>query len=134
MQPTYGWFLLQFSEQKEHQELIPLIRSRGSPCIIHCNTSNHISSQHKRKLRSLILCPVNNQLFVTRYFTILISKFGVHYAVTNRCFDAKQLEVKILHYMKNWNPFITSKQFLSSVNKSCQHMTHKSEIEGKKKK
>ncbi|XP_021905604.1 protein tipD isoform X1 [Carica papaya] len=52
-------------EQKEHQELIPLIRSRGSPCIIHCNTSNHISSQHKRKLRSLILCPVNNQLFVT---------------------------------------------------------------------
>ncbi|XP_021673430.2 uncharacterized protein LOC110659707 isoform X2 [Hevea brasiliensis] len=52
-------------EEKEHQELIPLIRSSSSPCTIRCHTSNHISSQHKRKLRSLVLCPVNDQLFVT---------------------------------------------------------------------
>ncbi|KAG8652744.1 hypothetical protein MANES_06G126801v8 [Manihot esculenta] len=52
-------------EQKEHKELIPLIRSSSSPCTIRCHTSNHISSQHKRKLRSLVLCPVNDQLFAT---------------------------------------------------------------------
>ncbi|KAF2311592.1 hypothetical protein GH714_025077 [Hevea brasiliensis] len=52
-------------EQKEHKELIPLIRSGSSPCTIHCHTSNLISSQHKRKLRSLVFCPVNDQLFVT---------------------------------------------------------------------
>ncbi|KAI9079634.1 hypothetical protein K1719_038255 [Acacia pycnantha] len=52
-------------EQKEHKELIPSIRTNSSPCLIHCQTSTHISSQHKRKLRSLALCPVNDQLFVT---------------------------------------------------------------------
>ncbi|PON97474.1 hypothetical protein TorRG33x02_066760 [Trema orientale] len=53
-------------EQKEHTELIPLVRNSSKPCIIRCDTSNHISSQHKRKLRALALCPVNDQLFVTR--------------------------------------------------------------------
>ncbi|XP_048228504.1 uncharacterized protein LOC8275490 isoform X1 [Ricinus communis] len=52
-------------EQKEHKELIPLIRSSSSPSTIDCYASNNISSQHKRKLRSLILCPVNDQLFAT---------------------------------------------------------------------
>ncbi|KAH7578507.1 hypothetical protein JRO89_XS01G0391100 [Xanthoceras sorbifolium] len=52
-------------EQKEHKELIPLVSTRSSPSTIHCHTSNHISSQHKRKLRSLMLCPVNEQLFAT---------------------------------------------------------------------
>ncbi|KAM6600311.1 hypothetical protein CsatA_019920 [Cannabis sativa] len=52
-------------EQKEHKELIPLVRNSSKPCIIRCDTSNHISSQHKRKLRALALCPVNDQLFVT---------------------------------------------------------------------
>ncbi|KAK7353820.1 hypothetical protein VNO80_19272 [Phaseolus coccineus] len=52
-------------EQKEHKELIPLIRKSSSPISVQCQTSNHISSQHKRKLRSIALCPVNDQLFVT---------------------------------------------------------------------
>ncbi|KAH7522495.1 uncharacterized protein LOC107423487 [Ziziphus jujuba] len=52
-------------EQKEHKELVPLVRSSVAPCLIRCQTSNHISSQHKRKLRSLALCPVNDQLFIT---------------------------------------------------------------------
>lgn len=52
-------------EHKEHQELIPLIRSSSSPCIIRCHSSAHISSQHKRKLRSIVLCPTNHQLFIT---------------------------------------------------------------------
>ncbi|MED6148411.1 hypothetical protein PIB30_052907 [Stylosanthes scabra] len=52
-------------EQKEHKELIPLIRKSSSPKLVNCHTSNHISSQHKRKLRSLAYCPVNDNLFVT---------------------------------------------------------------------
>ncbi|CAK8568065.1 unnamed protein product [Lathyrus sativus] len=50
---------------KEHKELIPLIRKSVSLKLIHCETSNHISSKHKRKLRSIALCPVNDQLFAT---------------------------------------------------------------------
>ncbi|KAK3006019.1 hypothetical protein RJ639_016101 [Escallonia herrerae] len=53
-------------EQQEHKELISLICSRASPCTIHCQTGCLISSQHKRKLRSLVLCPTNDQLFITR--------------------------------------------------------------------
>ncbi|KAG6753302.1 hypothetical protein POTOM_043354 [Populus tomentosa] len=37
----------------------------SAPCTVHCHTSNHISSQHKRKLRSVAVCPVNDQLFVS---------------------------------------------------------------------
>ncbi|CAH2070403.1 unnamed protein product [Thlaspi arvense] len=54
-------------ELKEHKELIRLIARNSSPTTIKCHTSNQISSQHKRKLRSLILCPVNEQLFATRW-------------------------------------------------------------------
>ncbi|KAL2533930.1 transducin family protein/WD-40 repeat family protein [Abeliophyllum distichum] len=52
-------------EQKEHKELIPLISSCSSPHTICCQTGFPLSSQHKRKLRSLVLCPTNDQLFVT---------------------------------------------------------------------
>ncbi|MCL7050104.1 hypothetical protein MKW94_015084, partial [Papaver nudicaule] len=52
-------------EQKEHTELIPLIQSSESACLLRCQSGFHISSQHKRKLRSLVLNPFNDQLFVT---------------------------------------------------------------------
>nr|GLL29330.1 uncharacterized protein LOC109165486 [Ipomoea trifida] len=52
-------------EQKEHKDLIPMIRTSSSPCTIRCQTCSAISSQHKRKLRSLILCPTSEQLFAT---------------------------------------------------------------------
>ncbi|KAL6319372.1 hypothetical protein AAG906_014046 [Vitis piasezkii] len=52
-------------EPKEHKELITSIATSSSPVIVRCYSSSHISSQHKRKLRSLVLCPVNNQLFAT---------------------------------------------------------------------
>ncbi|XP_057422502.1 uncharacterized protein LOC130716516 [Lotus japonicus] len=52
-------------EEKEHKELIPMICKSSSLSLVHCQSSNHISSQHKRKLRSIALCPVNDQLFVT---------------------------------------------------------------------
>ncbi|KAG6587393.1 hypothetical protein SDJN02_15102 [Cucurbita argyrosperma subsp. argyrosperma] len=52
-------------EQKEHKELIALVRSSSSPLTAQCNASYYFSSQHKRKLRSLAPCPINDQLFVT---------------------------------------------------------------------
>ncbi|WOL03885.1 U5 small nuclear ribonucleoprotein 40 kDa protein [Canna indica] len=52
-------------EHKEHQDLIRNIRTSSSPCIIRFQAGTLISSQHKRKLRSLELCPVNDHLFVT---------------------------------------------------------------------
>ncbi|XP_057516794.1 uncharacterized protein LOC130797992 [Amaranthus tricolor] len=52
-------------ESKEHIELIPKVRSSSSPSLIHCHSSSHISSQHKRKLRSLSICPATDKLFIT---------------------------------------------------------------------
>ncbi|KAL6996833.1 hypothetical protein U1Q18_006962 [Sarracenia purpurea var. burkii] len=64
-------------EQKEHKELIPLIRSCSSPCTVRCQTGCLISSQHKRKLRSLLCCPTNDQLFVTSALDGLINLWQV---------------------------------------------------------
>ncbi|KAI8544102.1 hypothetical protein RHMOL_Rhmol08G0269300 [Rhododendron molle] len=52
-------------EQKEHKELISLICSRSYANTIHCQTGCLMSSRHKRKLRSLVLCPANDELFMT---------------------------------------------------------------------
>ncbi|KAG8379568.1 hypothetical protein BUALT_Bualt07G0102500 [Buddleja alternifolia] len=52
-------------EEREHTDLIPLIGKSSSPHTIRCQTGCLLSSQHKRKLRSLILCPSIDQLFVT---------------------------------------------------------------------
>ncbi|CAA0811298.1 transducin family protein / WD-40 repeat family protein [Striga hermonthica] len=52
-------------EQKEHVDLIPLVAKNSSPVTIRCHGGPLLSSQHKRKLRSLALCPTNDQLFVT---------------------------------------------------------------------
>ncbi|CAN7006459.1 unnamed protein product [Brassica rapa subsp. trilocularis] len=60
-------------EQKEHKEVIRFIARNSSPTTIKCNSSNQISSQHKRKLRSLILCPVNEQLFATSSLDGMVS-------------------------------------------------------------
>lgn len=51
-------------ELKEHKELIPLVCSKSSLSMIRCQTSC-MPSQHNRKLKSLILCPANDQLFAT---------------------------------------------------------------------
>ncbi|XP_016502492.1 uncharacterized protein LOC107820683 [Nicotiana tabacum] len=52
-------------EQKEREELIPLIGSSSSASKIHCQTCNFIPSQHKRKMRTIVLCPTNDQLFAS---------------------------------------------------------------------
>lgn len=54
------------SEQKDHKELISLVRSSSSSLTAQLDASYYFTSQHKRKLRSLAPGPVNDQLFVTR--------------------------------------------------------------------
>ncbi|KAH6781934.1 transducin family protein / WD-40 repeat family protein [Perilla frutescens var. frutescens] len=53
------------TEQTEHKDLIKLISKSSSPVTVRCQTGSLLSSQHKRKLRTLILCPTNDQLFAT---------------------------------------------------------------------
>ncbi|OVA20874.1 WD40 repeat [Macleaya cordata] len=65
-------------EQKEHTEVIPLIRSSDSPCLIRCHSGVHISSQHKRKLRSLVLNPFNDQLFVSSALDGVVNLWQIH--------------------------------------------------------
>lgn len=69
--------VLWITEQKEHKELISLICSCSSPKTIHCQTGCFMPSQHKRKLRSLVLCPANDELFMTRYFGLPLLTFWV---------------------------------------------------------
>ncbi|KAL3835410.1 hypothetical protein ACJIZ3_010146 [Penstemon smallii] len=52
-------------EQKEHKDVIQLISKRPSPSLIKFQNSCFLPCHHKRKLRSLVLCPTNDQLFVT---------------------------------------------------------------------
>ncbi|XP_050375490.1 uncharacterized protein LOC126793101 [Argentina anserina] len=64
-------------EEKEHKELIPMVRGSSRPSIIQCHSSNHISSHHKRKLRCLYSCPVNDQLFATSALDGLVNLWEV---------------------------------------------------------
>ncbi|XP_074375573.1 uncharacterized protein LOC141717422 isoform X2 [Apium graveolens] len=51
--------------QKEHEDLISLIAGSSSVRKLQCQTNGILPSQHKRKLRSLALCPTDDKLFVT---------------------------------------------------------------------
>ncbi|XP_015161685.1 uncharacterized protein [Solanum tuberosum] len=53
------------SEQIEHKELIPLIGRSSSASKLQCQTTSVIPSQHTRKLRNIVLCPTNDQLFAS---------------------------------------------------------------------
>jgi hypothetical protein len=59
------------SEIKEQKYLVPLIGTSSSAQSVNFRMSRHVSSLHKKRLRSLALCPLNNQLFVTRYGKVL---------------------------------------------------------------
>lgn len=65
-------------EQKEHRELIPLIGTYSSASMIRCQTSCVISSQHKRKLRTIISCPTNDQLFASSALDGLVNLWQIH--------------------------------------------------------
>ncbi|CAN6451186.1 unnamed protein product [Victoria cruziana] len=59
--------------KKEYRDLVPVIRTSSSPCNIRIQPCMQISSQHKRKLRSLTLNPISGQLFATRSNVSLLS-------------------------------------------------------------
>ncbi|KAE8672276.1 ERF114 protein [Hibiscus syriacus] len=64
-------------EQEERKELITLVESHTSPTLIGPYSSNIIPSQHKRKSRSLSVCPVNDQLFVTSALDGLVNLWKI---------------------------------------------------------
>ncbi|TYI17890.1 hypothetical protein ES332_A07G054800v1 [Gossypium tomentosum] len=64
-------------EKKEHKDLIPLVESSSSPTLIRSYSSNLIPSQHKTKLRSVAVCPVNDQLFVTSALDGLVNLWQI---------------------------------------------------------
>uniref|UniRef100_A0A7N0T009 Uncharacterized protein n=1 Tax=Kalanchoe fedtschenkoi TaxID=63787 RepID=A0A7N0T009_KALFE len=61
------------SELKELDELIELVHSCSTPQLLHFGESTYVFSQHKRKLRSLSICPMDDRLFATRSTVSLIS-------------------------------------------------------------
>ncbi|XP_071693182.1 uncharacterized protein [Rutidosis leptorrhynchoides] len=65
-------------EQQEHKDIIQMVCTSSSPRTVNCQMSNHIPSQHKRKLRSLALCPTNDQLFVTSALDGLVNLWEIH--------------------------------------------------------
>ncbi|KAG5537302.1 hypothetical protein RHGRI_024673 [Rhododendron griersonianum] len=90
-------------EQKEHKELISLICSRSYANTIHCQTGCLMSSRHKRKLRSLVLCPANDELFMTSSSIVL---------------DNSVLRALIFHGGRN-DIYISSKQLLWMELSTC---------------
>eukprot|EP01018_Ginkgo_biloba_P017076 Gb_09122 [translate_table: standard] len=54
--------------RREHVDLISDIRSNRTPTIVRFQTGSLIASQHKRKLRSLVMNPTSEQLFATSAF------------------------------------------------------------------
>lgn len=63
--PTAPCSVKRKHDENEHQDLIPNVRRSSSPNTIHFQTGTYLHSQHKRKLRTLVLCPVDDQLVVT---------------------------------------------------------------------
>ncbi|KAK8947295.1 hypothetical protein KSP39_PZI006609 [Platanthera zijinensis] len=64
--------------EKEHQELIPNVRKSSSPNTIPFQNGTYLHSQHKRKLRTLVLCPVDDQLLVTSALDGVVNLWQVH--------------------------------------------------------
>ncbi|XP_047952246.1 protein tipD isoform X1 [Salvia hispanica] len=52
-------------EETELKDLIKLIGKSSSPVTVRCQHGTLLPSQHKRKQRTLVLCPTNDQLFAT---------------------------------------------------------------------
>ncbi|CAH9075850.1 unnamed protein product [Cuscuta epithymum] len=83
-------------EQKEQKNLVSVLRTSSSPNTIRCHTCSTMSSQHKRKLRSLVLCPTSEQLFATSALDGLVNLWQIqrgstaNLLSTTDCFSPKQ--------------------------------------------
>ncbi|KOM30486.1 hypothetical protein LR48_Vigan01g004000 [Vigna angularis] len=75
-----------FFEQKETtEEVIPLICKSSSPEPVLYQASNHFLSQHKRRLRCIAVCPVNDHHFVTSALDGVVNLWEVHSSQSVAC-------------------------------------------------
>ncbi|KAG6423996.1 hypothetical protein SASPL_114405 [Salvia splendens] len=66
-------FEIGFPKETELKDLIKLIGKSSSPVTVRCQHGTLLPSQHKRKQRTLVLCPTNDQLFATSSSASLLS-------------------------------------------------------------
>lgn len=85
-----------FTEEKEHQNLIQSVK-KLSATVLRFHGGTLVSSQHKRKLRCLELCPANDQLVVTSALDGIVTLWQVQskgpsisLLSTTNCFSPKQ--------------------------------------------
>ncbi|KQK12079.1 hypothetical protein BRADI_1g01487v3 [Brachypodium distachyon] len=84
------------TEEKEHQNLIQSVK-KLSATVLRFHGGTLVSSQHKRKLRCLELCPANDQLVVTSALDGIVTLWQVQskgpsisLLSTTNCFSPKQ--------------------------------------------
>ncbi|CAJ1937597.1 unnamed protein product [Sphenostylis stenocarpa] len=65
-------------EHKEDVNLISLISKSSSPELLSHQISHHFSSQHKRRVRCVAVCPVNDHHFVTSALDGVVNLWDVH--------------------------------------------------------
>nr|BAJ85845.1 predicted protein [Hordeum vulgare subsp. vulgare] len=83
--------------QREHQNLIQSIKKSSAPTTLKFYGGTLVSSQHKRKLRCLELCPADDQLVVTSALDGMVALWQVRSSgpsisllSTTNCFSSKQ--------------------------------------------
>ncbi|KAM3318483.1 hypothetical protein ACQJBY_035942 [Aegilops geniculata] len=83
--------------QREHQNLVQSIKKSSAPTTLRFYGGTLVSSQHKRKLRCLELCPADDQLVVTSALDGMVTLWQVQSSgpsisllSTTNCFSSKQ--------------------------------------------
>ncbi|XBI74615.1 hypothetical protein VPH35_068117 [Triticum aestivum] len=83
--------------QREHQNLVQSVKKSSAPTTLKFYGGTLVSSQHKRKLRCLELCPADDQLVVTSALDGMVTLWQVQSSgpsisllSTTNCFSSKQ--------------------------------------------
>jgi len=58
--------------------VIPLIYKNSSPEFVFYQIINHFSSQNKRRVRCIVVCPINDHHFVTSELDGVVNLWEVH--------------------------------------------------------
>lgn len=107
------------SGKSKERDLIEVVNSCSSPSKINCEASNHIPSQHKRKLRTLVLCPTNDELFVTSALDGIVNLWKIQgkgsHAIHQSSINAASLKQKRWPEDVAWHPNGNSMIFVYSA-------------------
>uniref|UniRef100_A0A3B6N2T5 Uncharacterized protein n=2 Tax=Triticum aestivum TaxID=4565 RepID=A0A3B6N2T5_WHEAT len=83
--------------QREHQNLVQSVKKSSAPTTLKFYGGTLVSSQHKRKLRCLELCPADDQLVITSALDGMVTLWQVQSSgpsisllSTTNCFSSKQ--------------------------------------------